>query len=94
MSALQQFDLFAALPEQQKPVKPIVGLHWYKPDGSPFLCTSGLPGKYDLDGVLWSGRGRMPWAIDCHWVQFRNREEGLADIEAQMLKRGYRRAQP
>ncbi|MEZ5454289.1 MAG: hypothetical protein R3E93_15920 [Thiothrix sp.] len=95
MSNLQQFELFAAMPEPaQKPVKPVIGLHWYKPDGSPLLCNNGLPAKYEFEGVLWSGRGRMPWVIDCHWPNFRSIANGLADIEAGMEKRGYRRVQP
>ena len=97
---LNQLDLFA-LPTVA-PVAPeptISGLHWYKPDGLPLTIRSIhtgklYPARYEYQGVVWSGRGRMPWVIDCyqHDQHKRNRDAAFAAIEADMLKRGYRRA--
>lgn len=98
---LNQLDLFA-LPTVAPvtPVPTISGLHWYKPDGSPLIVRvprgdtfKDYPAKYEFQGVVWSGRGRMPWVIDCyqHDQHNRNREAAFAAIEADMLKRGYRR---
>lgn len=85
----KQLDMFGLMQQTA-----VAGLHWYKPDGSPLLCPNGLPAKYEHQGVVWSGRGRMPWVIDCHWPKFRSIADGKADIEASMVKRGYRRANP
>ena len=101
---LDQLNLFA-LPTVA-PVTPeptISGLYWYKPDGSPLTVRSFIgnafkdyPAKYVFQGVIWSGRGRMPYVIDCyqHDQHKGNREAAFAAIEADMLKRGYRRVKP
>jgi hypothetical protein len=102
---LNQLDLFGlptVSPVAPTPAEPTInGLHWYTPDGKPAVKTvewSGgrirtFPIKYVFEGVEWSGRGRMPWVIDCyqHDKHKGNREKAFAAIEADMVKRGYQR---
>ncbi|UOG93178.1 MAG: hypothetical protein L3K52_05450 [Candidatus Thiothrix sulfatifontis] len=97
---LDQLSLFALpIGAPVTPEPTISGLHWYKPDGSPLTISlkngGQLPARYEFQGVVWSRRGRMPWVIDCyqHDQHKRNREAAFAAIEADMLKRGYRRAE-
>lgn len=50
------------------------------------------PARYEFRGVVWSGRGRLPWVIDCYLSEHNNnRTRAFAAIEADMLKRGYLR---
>ncbi len=102
---LNQLDLFeppTAAPIAPAPTEPTIsGLHWYAPDGKPALKTVDIGGgrirtypiKYVFEGLEWSGRGRMPWVIDCYQSDKHkgNREKAFAAIEADMIKRGYRR---
>lgn len=94
---LDQLDLFSELPPPKPaPVPTIKGLHWYAPDGTPLVETVEwkgtprlLPIRCVLGNVVWSGRGRVPFAWQ---TQFRSRDDAIQQIEADMVKRGYRRA--
>ncbi|MDD5392822.1 MAG: hypothetical protein PHE17_07360 [Thiothrix sp.] len=76
----------------------VPGLKWFTPSGFPFVAEHGgkcFPLRYDYEGVLWSGRGRMPAAVD-KWVEEckgwgKTRAVALAEIEEVMLSRGYTR---